>query len=151
MPRDGRSAEEMFSLPQGLAYNDFIILPGYIDFSPDDVTLESQLTRRIRLKRPLVSSPMDTVTESQMAISLALHGGIGIIHYNNSIQEQVAEVRKVKRYENGFITDPMVLSPEHRIIDIDRIKEKFGFSGIPVTENGKLFLQACGNCNKPGY
>ena len=99
MSRDGRSAEELFSLPQGLAYNDFIILPGYIDFSPDEVNLESRLTRNIRLKRPLISSPMDTVTESKMAIALALMGGLGIIHYNNTIEEQVAQVRKVKRFE----------------------------------------------------
>jgi IMP dehydrogenase len=144
MSRDGRSAEELFSLPQGLAYNDFIILPGYIDFSPDDVNLESQLTRNIRLKRPLVSSPMDTVTESKMAIALALMGGLGIIHYNNTIEEQVAKVRKVKRYENGFITDPMVLSPDNKISDIDCIKQKYGFSGIPVTEDGKLLSRLVG-------
>ena len=144
MSRDGRSAEELFSLPQGLAYNDFIILPGYIDFSPDEVNLESRLTRNIRLKRPLISSPMDTVTESKMAIALALMGGLGIIHYNNTIEEQVAQVRKVKRFENGFITDPIVLSPEHRISDIDCIKQKHGFSGIPVTEDGKLLSKLVG-------
>jgi len=81
---------------------------------------------------------MDTVTESQMAIGLALFGGIGIIHYNNTPAEQVELVRKVKRFENGFITDPIVLSPEHRIADIDRIREKEGFSGIPITEDGTL-------------
>lgn len=138
MQRDGYSAEELFSSSQGLAYNDFIILPGYIDFSPDDVSLETSLTRNIRLKRPLVSSPMDTVTESRMAIALALLGGIGIIHYNNTIEEQANEVRKVKRFENGFINDPIVLSPENTIRDVDGIKERYGFSGIPITENGKL-------------
>ncbi len=136
--KDGFSAEELFTKKNGWAYNDFIILPGYIDFSPEEVNLESQLTRNIRLKSPLVSSPMDTVTEAKMAIGLALLGGIGIIHYNNSIQEQVDEVRKVKRFENGFITDPIVLSPDHIIADIDEIKDRYGFSGIPITENGKL-------------
>ncbi|OHD71251.1 MAG: IMP dehydrogenase [Spirochaetes bacterium RBG_16_49_21] len=135
---DGFSAEELFTNEKGLTYNDFIILPGYIDFSPDDVNLESNLTRNIRIKSPLVSSPMDTVTESNMAIGLALLGGIGIIHYNNTIEEQVNEVRKVKRFENGFITDPIVLSPGNTIADIDAIKEKYGFSGIPITENGRL-------------
>jgi IMP dehydrogenase len=135
---DGFSAEELFTKENGLTYNDFIILPGYIDFSPDDVSLESYLTRNIRIKSPLVSSPMDTVTESNMAIGLALLGGIGIIHYNNTIAEQADEVRKVKRFENGFINDPIVLSPGNIIADIDEIKAKYGFSGIPITENGKL-------------
>jgi len=87
---------------------------------------------------------MDTVTESRMAISLALLGGIGIIHYNNSIDEQVEQVKKVKRFENGFITDPVVLSPEHAITDVDRIKENYGFSGIPITEDGKLYSRLVG-------
>lgn len=137
-PRDGFSGDELFSERSGYAYNDFIILPGYIDFSPDEVVLETNLTRRIKLKSPLVSSPMDTVTEARMAIGLALQGGIGIVHYNNTIEEQVAEVRKVKRFENGFINDPIVLSPAHTIRDIDHIKETYGFSGIPITENGHL-------------
>src|SRR4030042_1322276 len=119
---DGFSAEELFTKENGWAYNDFIILPGFIDFSPEDVILESNLTRNIKIKNPLVSSPMDTVTESKMAIGLALLGGIGIIHYNNTIEEQAAEVRKVKRFENGFIMDPIVLSPGNTLADIDRIK-----------------------------
>jgi IMP dehydrogenase len=135
---DGFSAEEIFTKENGFAYNDFIILPGYIDFAPDDVILESNLTRNIRIKNPLVSSPMDTVTDSKMAIGLALLGGIGIIHYNNTIEEQAGEVRKVKRFENGFINDPIVLSPGNTIAHIDEIKAKYGFSGIPITEDGKL-------------
>ena len=138
MEPDGESARELFGSGEGLTYNDFIILPGHIDFTAEDVDLSTRLTRRVSLKVPLVSSPMDTVTESQMAISLALLGGIGIIHYNNTPAEQVELVRKVKRFENGFITDPIVLSPEHRIADIDRIREKEGFSGIPITEDGTL-------------
>lgn len=135
---DGSSAEGLFSSIKGIAYDDFIILPGYIDFHPDDVDVESNLTRRTRIKRPLTSSPMDTVTEAKMAISLALLGGIGFIHYNNSIEEQAEEVKKVKRFENGFITDPIVLSPANDISDIDRIKGRYGFSGIPITEDGQL-------------
>ncbi|HOP30338.1 MAG TPA: IMP dehydrogenase [Spirochaetota bacterium] len=136
--RDGFSAEEIFTQPTGYAYNDFIILPGYIDFAPDDVNLETNLTRNIKIKSPFISSPMDTVTEADMAIGLALWGGIGIIHYNNTIEQQVEEIRKVKRYENGFINNPLVLSPEHRISDIDMIKARYNFSGIPITENGHL-------------
>jgi IMP dehydrogenase len=81
---------------------------------------------------------MDTVTEDRTAIAMALQGGVGIIHYNNSIAEQAQIVRKVKRYENGFITDPVVLSPMHALYDIDTIKEKYGFSGIPITKDGTL-------------
>jgi IMP dehydrogenase len=135
---DGFSAEEIFTKENGFAYNDFIILPGYIDFAPEDVVLESSLTRNIRIKNPLVSSPMDTVTESKMAIALALLGGLGIIHYNNTIEEQAEQVRKVKRFENGFINDPIVLSPGNTLADIDAIKNKYGFSGIPITEDGRL-------------
>lgn len=133
---DGLSAEDLFSIPTGLTYKDFLVLPGYIDFNPSDVDLETNLTKNIKLKRPFVSSPMDTVTEEAMAISLALQGGIGIVHYNNTIDEQVNIVKKVKRYENGFISDPVVLSPENTIKDLDKIKEKYGFSGIPITEDG---------------
>jgi len=144
MEPDGESARELFGSGEGLTYNDFIILPGHIDFTAEDVDLSTRLTRRVSLKVPLVSSPMDTVTESQMAISLALLGGIGIIHYNNTPAEQVELVRKVKRFENGFITDPIVLSPEQRIADIDRIREKEGFSGIPITEDGTLRTRLIG-------
>ncbi|MBP7280231.1 MAG: IMP dehydrogenase [Leptospiraceae bacterium] len=136
--QDGLSGEQLFSAQIGLTYRDFLVLPGYIDFNPSDVNLESKVSRNITIKRPLISSPMDTVTESAMAIALALQGGLGIIHYNNSITEQVNFVRKVKRYENGFITDPIILGPENTIEDLDDIKEKFGFSGIPITEDGSF-------------
>jgi IMP dehydrogenase len=144
MQPDGRSAAELFGEKEGLTYQDFIILPGHIDFDAAEVDLSTRITRRVPLKIPLASSPMDTVTEGKMAISLALLGGIGIIHYNNTIDAQVDHVRKVKRFENGFITDPIVLSPQHRIADIDRIREKEGFSGIPITEDGTLKTRLVG-------
>ncbi len=137
-PSSGVTAEELFRSGQGITYDDIILLPGYISFALDDVSLQTKLTAEIELKRPVISSPMDTVTESEMAIYMALLGGIGFIHYNNTIDEQVAHVRKAKRFENGFIMDPVVLSPDHRIRDVDRIKEKYGFSGVPITENGRL-------------
>ncbi|MBS0618707.1 MAG: IMP dehydrogenase [Spirochaetes bacterium] len=136
--RDGFAAEAVFEKDQGITYKDFLILPGYIDFAPQDVSLETQVSRNVRTKLPLISSPMDTVTESQMAITLALLGGIGIIHNNLSIEEQAAQVERVKRYENGFITDPIVLSPKNKISDIDAIAGRYGFSGVPITEDGTL-------------
>lgn len=142
--QDGFSAAEIFERDQGITYKDFLILPGYIDFAPHEVSLETWVSRNVKIKIPLISSPMDTVTESQMAIGLALLGGIGIIHNNLSIEEQAAQVERVKRYENGFITDPIVLSPQHTIADIDSIAERYGFSGVPITEDGTLRTRLVG-------
>ena len=142
--QDGFSASEIFEKDQGITYKDFLILPGYIDFAPQDVNLETMVSRNVKTKIPLISSPMDTVTESKMAISLALLGGIGIIHNNLSIEDQAAQVERVKRYENGFITDPIVLSPKHAIADIDNIAERYGFSGVPITEDGTLRTKLVG-------
>jgi IMP dehydrogenase len=142
--KDGSSAEEIFNSNKGLAFDDFIILPGYIDFNPGDVSLETNLTKNIKIQKPLTSSPMDTVTESRMAIGLALQGGIGFIHYNNTIEEQFVEVKKVKRFENGFINNPIVLSADYKISEIDKIKSRYGFSSIPITKNGKLYSKLVG-------
>ena len=133
---DGVDAKGLFGMQRGLTYDDFILLPDHIDFSVAEVDLSTDLTREIRINLPFASSPMDTVTESEMAIAMALQGGIGIIHYNNTVAEQVAHVRCAKSFENGFIIDPVVLGPNDRIADVDAIKEKHGFSSIPVTEDG---------------
>ncbi|MEC7922541.1 MAG: IMP dehydrogenase, partial [Planctomycetota bacterium] len=138
MHSDGQTASVLFERGDGLTYNDFIVLPGHIDFAATDVGLSTHITRRIALKNPICSSPMDTVTENKMAIGMALLGGIGIIHYNNTPEAQVEEVRKVKRFENGFITDPVVLGLKNAIADVDLIFQEQGFSGIPITEDGTL-------------
>ncbi|KAF7188362.1 Inosine-5'-monophosphate dehydrogenase [Pseudocercospora fuligena] len=138
--QDGISVEQLLDETKqgGLTYNDFLILPGYIGFPASQVDLTSKLTRKITLKTPFTSSPMDTVTEDNMAIHMALLGGVGVIHHNCSIEDQAAMVRKVKRYENGFITDPIVISPSTTVGEAVALKEKWGFGGFPVTENGKL-------------
>lgn len=137
---DGQSAKEIMTNPSysGLTYNDLLLLPGYIDFGAKDVSLESKITKGIVLKTPFMSSPMDTVTEADMAINIALLGGIGIIHHNNTAEEQAAMVKTVKKFENGFITDPMVLSPSATVSEVKKIKAISGFSGIPVTGESTL-------------
>lgn len=139
---DGFSAQELFGSKrkscQAFTYDDVIVMPGHVGFTENPVSLEGNITKKIRVKIPLLSSPMDTVTEHQMAIGMALQGAIGIIHYNMTVEEQANEVRLVKKYKNGFIIDPACLSPEHTIAEVDRLKERFGYSGIPITVDGKM-------------
>ncbi|KAF2418906.1 inosine-5'-monophosphate dehydrogenase-like protein [Tothia fuscella] len=113
-------------------------------FPASAVTLETPITKRITLKTPFISSPMDTVTEHSMAIHMALLGGLGVIHHNCSVEEQSEMVRKVKRFENGFILDPIVISPNTTVGEVRALKEKWGFGGFPVTEDGKLRSKVIG-------
>jgi IMP dehydrogenase len=133
--RDGTPAEELFK-HEGLTYNDFIILPGFIDFGAADVNVSGQLTRKIRLHLPIASSPMDTVSETDMARSMALMGAIGVIHNNCPIHHQAAMVKAVKLYRNGFIMRPKALRPEDPISMVHDINDKLGISGILVTSDG---------------
>ncbi|WOO84624.1 Inosine-5'-monophosphate dehydrogenase [Vanrija pseudolonga] len=137
---DGLSLAELMDSRKngGLTYNDFLMLPGKIDFPASEVSLQTRVTRNILLNAPFLSSPMDTVTEDRMAIAIALHGGLGIIHHNCSPEEQAAMVRKVKKFENGFIPEPLCLGPDGVVGDVLRVKEKFGFCGVPITANGKI-------------
>jgi IMP dehydrogenase len=123
---------------QGITFDDVLLEPGYSDILPRDADVRTWLTRAIRLNIPIISSPMDTVTESDLAIALAQEGGIGIIHKNLSISEQTREVDKVKRSENGIITDPVTLPPDATVGHARRIMEENKISGVPITVNGYL-------------
>src|SRR6266699_3580763 len=120
----------------GITFDDVLLIPAYSDFIPADADTRTRLTRAIELNIPLVSAPMDTVTEAALAIALAQEGGIGIIHKNLSIENQAREVEKVKRSENGVIVDPITLPPSATIATARRIMKEYNVSGIPIIEAG---------------
>ncbi len=123
---------------EGITFDDVLLVPAYSQVIPNQVDITTWLTKQIQLNIPMMSAGMDTVTEHRMAIAMARQGGIGIIHKNMSIEQQAEEVDKVKRSENGVITDPFFLSPENTLADANELMAKFRISGVPVTENGKL-------------
>ena len=122
---------------EGLTF-DVLLVPAYSEVTPNMIDLTTYLTKKIKLNIPMMSAGMDTVTEHRMAIAMARQGGIGIIHKNMSIEAQAEEVDKVKRSENGVITDPFFLSPDHTLADAEDLMHNFRISGVPITENGKL-------------
>ena len=125
---------------EGITFDDVLLVPAYSEVLPYQVDLTTQLTNKIKLNIPLMSAGMDTVTEHRMAIAMARQGGIGVIHKNMSIEEQAEEVDKVKRSENGVITDPFYLSPEHTLQDANDLMAKYRISGVPITVNGKKLV-----------
>jgi IMP dehydrogenase len=123
---------------QGITFDDVLLEPGYSDVVPKDVDVRTRLTKNVRVNIPIVSSPMDTVTESELAIALAQEGGIGIMHKNLPVAAQTREVEKVKRSENGIIADPVTLPPDETVGHARRLMEEHHISGVPVTVNGVL-------------
>ncbi|GAA0574153.1 IMP dehydrogenase [Halomonas salifodinae] len=123
---------------EALTFDDVLLVPGYSEVLPKDVSLKSRLTRNIELNIPLVSSAMDTVTEARLAIAMAQEGGIGIIHKNLTIAGQAAEVRKVKKHESVIVKDPVTVSPKAKLEDLLAMADEYGYSGFPVVEGETL-------------
>ena len=123
---------------EGITFDDVLLVPAYSEVIPNEIDVSTYLTKTIKLNIPMMSAGMDTVTEHRMAIAMARQGGIGVIHKNMSIQQQAEEVDKVKRSENGVITDPFYLSPEHTLEDANELMAKYRISGVPITEGKKL-------------
>src|SRR3954471_14595974 len=126
------------NLPEALTFDDVLLVPAYSDVVPAQVSTQTQLTRNITLNTPLLSSAMDTVTESRMAIAMAQQGGIGVVHRNLTITQQAGEIDKVKRSESGMIVDPVTIGPDQLIADALEVMRRYKISGVPVTKGGKL-------------
>src|SRR6202012_449713 len=125
--------------PVGLTFDDVLLLPAHSELMPSEADTSSRITRKYRLRVPLASSAMDTVTEARMAIAMARHGGVGVLHRNLSIEDQAQEVDLVKRSEAGMITDPVTCGPEATLADVERLCAHYRISGVPVTsDDGKL-------------
>ena len=125
-------------LGKALTFDDVLLVPAYSQVLPKDTSLATKLSRNIQLNLPLVSAAMDTVTEARLAIAIAQEGGIGIVHKNLTPQEQAAHVAKVKRYESGVLRDPVVITPEHTVLQVLQLSEQLGISGFPVCDGGKV-------------
>src|SRR5580765_2593565 len=132
----GPAAQVSAGLPEALTFDDVLLVPRHSLVLPSQVDVSSRLTKRIRLNVPILSAAMDTVTESRLAIAMAQHGGMGIIHKNLSIEEQASEVDRVKRSESGMIVNPITLAPSNRIYEALELMKKYSISGVPITEDG---------------
>ncbi len=136
MSESTHSSADINRFPEALTFDDVLLVPAYSEVLPSEVSLETQLTKRIKLTLPLLSAAMDTVTESRTAIAMARQGGLGVIHKNLSIEDQVLEVKKVKKSEAGLIVQPIVVSPTATVGEVRATMAEAGISGAPVTENG---------------
>ena len=127
-----------FTFDQALTFDDVLLTPQYSEILPYQTNVQTKISNTITLNIPVMSAAMDTVTEHKMAIAMALLGGLGVIHKNLTPDEQAAEIKKVKRYENGFITDPLVIAKNASIAEAYDLRSKYGYKDIPVTEDGTL-------------
>lgn len=133
---DGFTGEALFSQGFCYTYDDVIFHPGFIHFAADQVDLSTRVSKNISIRTPLVSSPMDTVTESEMAIAMAEVGGMGFLHYNMSLEEQINHAKKVKSHNAGYVSNPAILSPNSTISDLDELRSLRGFTSACITESG---------------
>ena len=136
--KNSKESSYLNPLEQGIAFDDVLLVPQYSEILPSSVNLITNLTPRIELKTPILSAAMDTVTEAEMAISLASEGGMGVIHKNMSIDEQSRQIRRVKKFESGVINDPITAHPDMTVGEIYKITKKYDISGVPVVDKGKL-------------
>jgi IMP dehydrogenase len=147
----GPSAQIMLRIDhEALTFDDVLLLPGYSEVIPRDVSLQTRLTRTIRLNIPLVSAAMDTVTEARLAIALAQEGGIGIVHKSMSIEQQAQEVRAVKKFESGVVKDPITIEADTPIRELLALTREHNISGVPVLRDGDLVGQCDDAARAPG-
>ena len=125
-------------ITEGLTFDDVLLVPAYSDILPHEVSVQTRLTQHLDCNIPLLSAAMDTVTEHQVAISMAQEGGLGVIHKNMSVEEQAAQVDRVKRSESGMISDPITVEPEQPLKDALQLMERYRISGVPVTRGTEL-------------
>src|SRR5215831_7797439 len=140
MSREGIMTESPKFSPVGLTFDDVLLLPAHSELMPSEADTSTRITRRYRLRVPLVSSPMDTVTEARMAIAMARQGGVGVLHRNLSIEEQAQQVDLVKRSEAGMVTDPVTCGPDATLADVERLCARYRISGVPVVDGAGLLV-----------